>query len=122
MIAGMDLRRQMNRRYDLGVHLAALHSWESDVIDYSAGLDVGVTFAKNIWVSVGYNFLYWSSVVRPGEQIDRRLDVTQIPNFSPPPSPPFGPTLPTNPQVPQRLLKDSDFWAHGLTAGIEIRF
>jgi uncharacterized repeat protein (TIGR01451 family) len=55
-IVGMDLRRQMNKRYDFGVHLAALHSWESDVIDYSAGLDVGVTFAKNIWVSVGYNF------------------------------------------------------------------
>jgi hypothetical protein len=55
-IAGMDLRRQMNRRYDLGVHLAALHSWESDVMDYSTGLDVGVTFAKNIWLSVGYNF------------------------------------------------------------------
>ena len=55
-IVGLDLRRQMNRRYDFGVHLAALHSWESDVIDYSSGLDVGVTFAKNIWVSLGYNF------------------------------------------------------------------
>jgi len=55
-IAGLDLRRQMNKRYDLGVHLAALHSWESDVMDYSLGLDVGVSFARNIWVSVGYNF------------------------------------------------------------------
>jgi len=55
-IAGLDLRRQMNKRYDLGVHLAALHSWESDVMDYSMGLDVGVSFARNIWVSVGYNF------------------------------------------------------------------
>ena len=36
--------------------LAALHSWESDVMDYSTGLDVGMTFAKNVWVSVGYNF------------------------------------------------------------------
>jgi uncharacterized repeat protein (TIGR01451 family) len=55
-IAGADLRRQLNARYDLGFHGAALHSWESDVLDYSFGLDVGVTFAKNIWVSVGYNF------------------------------------------------------------------
>ena len=46
----------MNKRYDLGLHLAALHSWESDVMDYSVGLDVGVSFAKNIWVSLGYNF------------------------------------------------------------------
>ncbi len=31
----------------------------------------------------GYDFLYWSSVVRPGQQIDRTLDETQIPNFEP---------------------------------------
>jgi uncharacterized repeat protein (TIGR01451 family) len=55
-IAGLDVRRQMNKRYDLGLHLAALHSWESDVMDYSVGLDVGVSFTKNIWVSLGYNF------------------------------------------------------------------
>jgi uncharacterized repeat protein (TIGR01451 family) len=52
---GLDLRRQLNRRFDLGVHAAALHSWESDVMDYSAGFDVGMTLAKNMWVSVGYN-------------------------------------------------------------------
>jgi uncharacterized repeat protein (TIGR01451 family) len=55
-LLGVDLRRQLNRRFDLGLHVAALHSWESDVMDYSAGLDVGVTFAKNMWISVGYNF------------------------------------------------------------------
>jgi hypothetical protein len=55
-IAGLDLRRQLTRRFDLGAHVAALHSWESDVMDYSAGLDVGTTFAKNVWISVGYNF------------------------------------------------------------------
>jgi uncharacterized repeat protein (TIGR01451 family) len=55
-IAGLDARRQLTRRFDLGVHAAALHSWESDVIDYSVGFDVGTTIARNVWVSVGYNF------------------------------------------------------------------
>jgi hypothetical protein len=55
-IAGFDLRRQLTRRFDLGVHAAVLHSWESDVMDHSVGVDVGTTIAKNIWVSVGYNF------------------------------------------------------------------
>jgi hypothetical protein len=55
-IAGFDARRQLTRRFDLGAHVAALHSWESDVMDYSAGFDVGATFAKNVWISVGYNF------------------------------------------------------------------
>jgi uncharacterized repeat protein (TIGR01451 family) len=54
-IVGFDLRRQLTRRFDLGLHSAALHSWESDVMDYSAGFDVGTTLAKNIWISVGYN-------------------------------------------------------------------
>jgi len=86
------------------------------------GVSLGVKLTDGIRLSVGYNFLYWSSVVRPGEQIDRRLDLLQIPNFTQLPSPPFGPTLPTNPTLPQRLFKDTDFWAHGLTVGLEIRF
>ncbi len=36
-IAGLDLRRQLNPRFDLGFHGAALRSWESDVMDYSVG-------------------------------------------------------------------------------------
>ena len=55
-ILGFDLRRQLTRRFDLGVHTAALRSWESDVMDYSTGFDVGMTLAKNVWVSLGYNF------------------------------------------------------------------
>ena len=55
-IVGADLRRQITRRFDLGLHAAVLHSWESDVMDYSTGFDVGTTFAKNMWISVGYNF------------------------------------------------------------------
>jgi uncharacterized repeat protein (TIGR01451 family) len=55
-IAGVDLRRQLTRRFDLGVHVAALHSWESDVMDHSTGFDVGMTVAKNVWISLGYNF------------------------------------------------------------------
>lgn len=55
-IAGFDARRQLTRRFDLGLHAAALHSWESNVMDYSVGFDVGTTIARNVWVSVGYNF------------------------------------------------------------------
>ena len=31
----------------------------------------------------GYDLLYWTNVVRPGQQIDRTLDETLIPNFEP---------------------------------------
>jgi hypothetical protein len=59
-IAGFDARRQLTRRFDLGAHAAVLHSWESDVTDYAIGLDLGTTLAKNVWVSVGYNFAGFS--------------------------------------------------------------
>lgn len=55
-IAGFDLRRQLTRRFDLGAHIAVLHSWESNVMDHSTGVDVGMTIMKNMWVSLGYNF------------------------------------------------------------------
>jgi hypothetical protein len=55
-IAGFDLRRQLTRRFDIGAHAALLHSWESDVMDHSTGIDVGVTLMKNVWISLGYNF------------------------------------------------------------------
>ena len=56
-LAGVDLRRDLNRRYDVGLHATALHSWESRVVEYSVGLDLGVSFAKNVWVSFGYNLI-----------------------------------------------------------------
>jgi hypothetical protein len=31
--------------------------------------------------TTGVECFYWSRVIRPGEQIDRQLDITQIPNF-----------------------------------------
>jgi uncharacterized repeat protein (TIGR01451 family) len=56
-LLGFDARRQVSRRFDIGLQGAALHSWESDVAEYSAGLDVGVTIMNNVWISLGYNFV-----------------------------------------------------------------
>src|SRR5262249_48023859 len=52
------------------------------------GVTLGWYLTENVQLTVGYNFLYWSSVVRPGEQIDRNLDVNRIPNFFLNPRPP----------------------------------
>lgn len=54
-IIGADLRRDLNERFDFGVHVSALNSWSSNVHEYAVGVDVGVSFAKNVWVAVGYN-------------------------------------------------------------------
>ena len=81
------------------------------------GLKVGYNVTENLRVTVGYDFLYWSSVVRPGDQIDPNLNVNQIPNFLPPGQP--APAAPNRPLVPFRT---TDFWAQGFNAGLELRY
>jgi hypothetical protein len=42
------------------------------------GLSIGYQFATHVRVSVGYDFLYWSEVARPGDQIDRSINPSQL--------------------------------------------
>lgn len=53
---GFEYRHDLNRRWDLGLHAGALHSWNSKVIDYQTGVSVGHSPWRNVWVSLGYNF------------------------------------------------------------------
>jgi hypothetical protein len=55
-LLGVDLRRNLNRRFDVGLHLAEQRSFSSDVASRLAGADIGVTLARNVWISLGYNF------------------------------------------------------------------
>jgi hypothetical protein len=55
-IIGADLRHAFHPRWDAGLNTSIYHSWNSDVIDYGAGIDVGFNLASNVWVSLGYNF------------------------------------------------------------------
>jgi hypothetical protein len=75
---------------------------------------VRVDFAVTSWLTVfaGYNFLYLNNVVRPGDQIDRTVNLTQLTGLPPA----VGPARP----APQ--FNDSDFWAHGLNVGLEFRY
>ncbi|MFN4257733.1 MAG: BBP7 family outer membrane beta-barrel protein [Gemmataceae bacterium] len=77
------------------------------------GIHIGYQFTPNIRANMGYTFLYWSSVVRPGDQIDLTLDSNLIPVFNPPNVPPV---FPSRPIVP---FKRTDFWAQGLNFGLE---
>ena len=79
------------------------------------GVNVGYLVTDHLRAFVGYNFLYWSSVVRPADQIDLGLSGTQIPTdlrFSPG----------TGPARPAVLLQDTGFWAQGVSFGVEFRF
>src|SRR5262249_52427039 len=71
------------------------------------------------WASfiVGYSFLYVSSVARPGDQIDPVIN----PNTSPAIGGNFS-GIPSSPPHPALNIRDTDFWAQGLTFALEFRY
>src|SRR5262249_38780687 len=73
---------------------------------------------SHITLSSGFSMLYWSRLLRPAQQIDRNLDVTQIPNF-----PRGAGATPVaalgEPRVP---FKQSDILLLGVSFGIEINW
>ena len=79
------------------------------------GVNVGYQVTPRVRTFVGYNFLYWSSVVRPGDQIDVGLSGTRLPTDSRY-DPAAGPARPNAP------LRDTGFWAQGISFGAEFRY
>jgi len=64
-----------------------------------------------------FSALYWSRIARPGQQVDRQLDITQIPNF--PLNPGAVPTGLGRPAVP---FNQSSLWVIGASFGVEVKW
>jgi hypothetical protein len=79
-------------------------------------LNVGYQITPYVRAFVGYTFLYWSNVARPGDQIDRVINPAQLPTTPVTGAQTFGPARPAP------LLRDTDFWAQGINFGVEVRF
>ncbi|MDH3615914.1 MAG: OmpA family protein, partial [Gammaproteobacteria bacterium] len=54
-LIGIDYRRALSDRWDAGVNTSIYHSYESEVLDYGIGLDVGYNVGRNMWLTLGYN-------------------------------------------------------------------
>ncbi|MEO1496458.1 MAG: BBP7 family outer membrane beta-barrel protein [Planctomycetota bacterium] len=79
--------------------------------ELSARLAYRVT--PRLRASVGYSLLYWSSVVRPGDQIDYTVDSRVI-------SPPVGD--PESFRHPHFAFDDTAVWAHGFNFGLDYNY
>jgi hypothetical protein len=75
------------------------------------GIAVGYDITCRLRVTCGYTILYWSKVVRPGDQIDTQVNPSQFP-----------PGTLTGAPYPQFTPRTTDFWAQGLNVGLELRF
>ena len=55
-LAGLEARFDIAENIDIGFQGSALYSHNSGAVDYSYGPSVGVSPAKNVWISAGWNF------------------------------------------------------------------
>jgi Putative beta barrel porin-7 (BBP7) len=78
---------------------------------------VGVNVLRCMRVFVGYEFLGLSSVVRPGNQMDRNINTTQVG-----PAPGGASSTLTGQASPTQLFNTSTFFAQGVNFGVEFRY
>jgi hypothetical protein len=81
--------------------------------------EVGLQLTEQLtpWMKlrVGYNFLYWSDVARPAQQIDRTLSTNLIPASAG--------FAPNGTEVrPAAAVQHTDFHAHGVNIGLEFGY
>jgi Putative beta barrel porin-7 (BBP7) len=70
-------------------------------------LNIGLFLTDNLKFSVGYGVFDMSNVIRPGTQLDRRIDIQ-------------APGIPTT--LPARNIHTTDFWAQWVNFGFEFIF
>ena len=75
------------------------------------GVTLGYDLTCRLRATFGYTFLYWSKVVRPGDQIDTEINASQFPPG----------TLAGAPH-PAFAFQPTDFWAQGLNFGLNYQF
>lgn len=79
------------------------------------GVRVGRQITENLRVTVGYEFLYWSNVLRAPNQVDPVINPYYLPN-------PGAPIGNANPVRPAFEYHSSGLVIQGLTFGVEGRF
>jgi hypothetical protein len=82
------------------------------------GVNIGYQVTSHLKLFVGYNVLYLSSAVRPGEQIDQAVDAARVPNFLPP-----GAVAPLPGIVrPTPQMSTSGYFIQGISFGLMYRW
>jgi hypothetical protein len=79
-------------------------------------VQLGYNLTSRIRFYVGYDFFYMDDVARPGDQIDRTLNLTGNSLIS------GGSASLTGAARPRPTLNTTSFWAQGVTVGAEFKF
>lgn len=88
-----------------------LHRRDRFSVVPQARFEVGCHLSERVRLSMAYNFLFWTGVVRPGDQVDLGVNPNLIP-----------PAMLVGPSRPAFSPKGGDLWAQGLTFGLEFSY
>lgn len=80
-------------------------------------LKVGYNWTQRLSTYIGYNGLYLSRVVRPGNQINPNVNPTLLPVSNV-----YNPQFPFGPAQPALIFDNNDFYMQGVTFGMSIRY
>ncbi|MGF1579634.1 MAG: BBP7 family outer membrane beta-barrel protein [Gemmataceae bacterium] len=79
------------------------------------GFTIGYQLTSHLKLSAGYTAIFWNSVARPGQQVDRMVNTSQAA------------TLGTagalqGPAFPKATFREADFWTRGAHFSLELRY
>ena len=89
---------------NMGAHSRNRFAWSPEL-----GVNLGYQVTDHVRAFVGYDFLYLSDVVRAGDQVDFRVDSRQLLHTGGGPNPAF-------------IFHGTDFWAQGVSLGLEFKY
>lgn len=111
------------------------HHRNEFAIVLESGVNLSYQLSNCFEIGVGYNFLWMNQLIRPGKQIDRKINPTRTAlaqasrnsvGIGPDVPVPFGDSVPAplarGPKRPKFKHHDTDFWTQGLIANLNFRF
>jgi hypothetical protein len=91
------------------------HAHDDFAVLPEGNVSIGFDVTCFLRIYAGYNFLYWSDVVRPGDTVSRVINPGLVPS-----SLQFGSNTGVN--LPAAQFHTSDYWAHGFSFGFALRY
>ena len=84
-VTGFDLRKDVGRKFDIGVQGSVQHAWGRGSFAFSGGPSAGASPAPNLWISAGYNVAGYRDrdfeedrYTRKGPYVTMRLKFDQL--------------------------------------------
>lgn len=79
------------------------------------GFTFGYQLTSHLKISAGYTAIFWNSVARPGQQVDRIVNTSQAATLG------TASTL-EGAAFPRAMFRDADFWTRGAHFSLELRY